>query len=237
MINRDTPPIHSGDNPGSLNLEVMENAQNYTSYIGRLVSSTLPLSGLIIDFGAGDGKQTQKICAPSSRVICIESDSRRITELRAMGYAVCSSLGELEDQKVACIFSINCIEHIADDANLIHQFGRVLMHSGQLVLFVPALPMIYSKMDEVVGHYRRYTKRSLQSLLVSNGFEIDTIRYVDCLGVVASFLFKMRSGASGAPSGNSIWVYDRILFPISRVLDIGLKYVIGKNLFVIARKT
>ena len=237
-MNHHNLPLHNScENPGSSNLEVMEYAQNYTNYIGRLVSSNLPSDGFIIDFGAGDGRQTQKICRPSNRIICIESDSRRVADLMTMGYEVRSSLDDLDGKIACCIYSINCIEHIKNDEESVRQFNQVLTQGGILLLFVPALPSLYSKMDETVGHYRRYTKRGLQDLLTSNGFKIDVIRYVDSLGVIASFLFKARSSSSGTPSRRSILVYDQILFPVSRVIDVVLRNVIGKNLFVVAQKT
>jgi SAM-dependent methyltransferase len=225
-----------GENPGSSNLEIMDFANSYTSHVGKLISSALPANGLIIDFGAGNGKQTLKICRPSDRIVCVEPDPRRQIELKALGYSVQKSLSEIQDQTVSCLISVNCIEHVADDEKIVREFGRVLNTDGVLVIYVPALPILYSKMDIAVGHYRRYTKKRLDKVVVLGGFRVEQIRYVDSLGVLASLLFKMRSDSSGTPSKYSIWIYDRVLFPLSRVLDIGFNRVIGKNLLLVAKK-
>jgi SAM-dependent methyltransferase len=225
-----------GENPGSFNLEIMDFANSYTSHVGKLISSALPANGLIIDFGAGNGKQTLKICRPSDRIVCVEPDPRRQVELKALGYSVQKSLSEIQDQTVSCLISVNCIEHVADDEQIVREFGRVLNTDGVLVIYVPALPILYSKMDIAVGHYRRYTKKRLNNVVILGGFRVEQIRYVDSLGVLASLLFKMRSDSSGTPSKYSIWIYDRVLFPLSRVLDIGLNRVIGKNLLLVAKK-
>jgi hypothetical protein len=54
---------------------------------------------------------------------------------------------------------------------------------GIFFVYVPAVPWIYSSMDQLVGHYRRYTKDELVLKLKSAGFCIKRSEYVDFLGV------------------------------------------------------
>ena len=56
-------------NLGSENLDVMENAPTYLKHVATLIRKHLPESGFVIDFGAGNGKQTLLIREPSASEI------------------------------------------------------------------------------------------------------------------------------------------------------------------------
>lgn len=55
------------------------------------------------------------------------------------------------------------------------------------------------------------------------------------MGFFASLVFKMMS-TKGNISSKSVFIYDKSLFPISRVMDLFLDKWIGKNLEVVAVK-
>ncbi len=68
------------------------------------------------------------------------------------------------------------LEHIEDEAATVAHLSSLLKPSGVLVLSVPALPSLFGYHDEQLGHYRRYTRRTLRGALEST-FEIDRLRY------------------------------------------------------------
>ena len=116
----------------------------------------------------------------------------------------------------------------------------LLTTEGILAVYVPALPFLFSQLDHKVGHFRRYTKRELESKLLNSGYEVEKIEYVDSLGVLAALLTKAigYKNQAGLGSTRSLLIYDKVIFPISKVLDqMFMKHVLGKNLFVRARPT
>lgn len=223
-------------NPGSENLEIMREAANYLSFVGNLVSSHLPPTGPILEFGAGNGLQTGHVGVDRDRLVCVENDERMKKVLEFNGYRVLQRISELKDQRFSAAYSINCLEHIHDEDDSLSQLNSVLDESGRIVIFVPALPFLYSTMDARVGHFRRYTKQHLRSVVEGAGFRVEELHYVDVLGVVFSFIFKLLGIKSGSPSPFTVKVYDRLVFPISRRLDVVFRRIIGKNLIVVGTK-
>lgn len=223
-------------NPGSENLEIMREAANYLSFIGNLVSSHLPSKGRIVEIGAGNGLQTGYVGVERDRLHCVENDERMRRLLESAGYRVTNGLSELGDRQFSGAYSINCLEHIQDEHDLLSSICSVLEESGRIVIYVPALPFLYSTMDAKVGHFRRYTKQHLRLVVERAGFKVEKLRYVDVLGVVVSLGFKIMKVKSGAPSIIMVRMYDRFVFPLSRRLDVVFQKVVGKNLLVVASK-
>lgn len=116
---------------------------------------------------------------------------------------------------------------------------RALAKDGFLVIYVPAFQILFSKMDEKVGHYRRYSKKRLISALQGSGLEIVRCEYVDSIGFFASLILKvLKLGSGAATNGVILKMYDGLVFPLSRILDkIGMKHLFGKNILLIAQKS
>jgi ubiquinone/menaquinone biosynthesis C-methylase UbiE len=56
------------------------------------------------------------------------------------------------------------LEHIENDQRAMSELNRVCKPGGIIGITVPALKMLWSYHDELNGHYRRYTRNSLQAL-------------------------------------------------------------------------
>jgi SAM-dependent methyltransferase len=207
-------------------------APKYTSHVGVLVAKSLPMSGNLLELGSGDGQQTARVMLPTTRLTCIEQSPLRRNDLESSGYKVSIDLSGHIGSKSSALFTINCLEHIEDDLNVLKTIWDCLEPGGVLIIYVPAMPFLYSQMDYRVGHYRRYTKKSIYSKLKASGFTVSSFEYVDFLGVIASLTYKLLPNRSGEPSIRSVATYDRYFFPISRILDLLFKKFIGKNILV-----
>ncbi len=221
---------------GAENLELMENAIRYTSYVGKIVADELPPAGRVVEFGAGSGTQTSHVMSPTERLTCIEINPDLQAVLRSKGYQATGSLDDIPTASASGIYSINCLEHLEDDGAVLRQIYEKLTDDGTLVLYVPAMPILFSSMDKLVGHYRRYRRRELVALLAGAGFSVTTARYVDSVGVLPSLIYKTIPKASGEPSAKSLKFYDNYLFPVSLVVDKVAAKLFGKNVFVVAVK-
>ena len=99
--------------------------------------------------------------------------------------------------------------------------------------------ILWSKLDEVVGHYRRYEISKLRKLLKKAGFKIIKINYSDSLGFFITLIWRFlnKVNKNPLPSKRSLIFYDRFIFPFSRIIDsFGFKYLIGKNIVLVAKK-
>jgi SAM-dependent methyltransferase len=63
------------------------------------------------------------------------------------------------------IVCIDVLEHIQDDEAAVRKLALLLQPSGVFCLTVPALQWLFGYHDEMLGHYRRYNKKRLMTLL------------------------------------------------------------------------
>jgi SAM-dependent methyltransferase len=217
---------------GIANLEVMEEAVRYNGFLLGLIEPR----GRVLDFGAGSGTFARKLAARGVDVTCIEPDSGLRRELEAKGLRAHPNVEGVAGESIDLVYSFNVLEHIEDDAAALFGLRRVLKPGGRLLLYVPAFMVLYSAMDRRIGHVRRYTKNTLVDVVRRAGFTIDEVRYADSLGFLAALAFKAVGPRSGELNIRSVRFYDRYLFSLSRMLDVFLHPVIGKNLILRATK-
>ena len=130
---------------------------------------------------------------------------------------------------------INVLEHVLDDAAAIQSFYRMLRPGGHLLLFVPALPILFSKLDEELGHYRRYSLRRLIRIVTDANFDIVLGRYFDIMGVLPWFLIN-TIGRATRFNPYLAWLYDSAGVPLTRLLESLMPPMFGKNICMAARK-
>ena len=141
---------------------------------------------------------------------------------------------EREPESLDYVYTLNVLEHVPDDEALVRDVFSRLRRGGTFFIFVPAFPILWSRLDDYVEHQRRYRRSPMVAMLRRVGFVLECSRYADSLGFFAALLFGRRAKAE--ISRQSIWVYDRLLFPVSRFLDPALGHFFGKNLTVKCRK-
>jgi SAM-dependent methyltransferase len=215
-------------------LETMAAARNYNEFLAGEVLARAAGAKVAVDFGAGCGTYARALCERGLRVVCVEPDAKLRLALAARGLEHYENLGELPEQSVEYIFSLNVLEHIEDDqAALIEMYGR-LRPGGVLYLYVPAFPVLFTSMDRKVGHFRRYRRRPLVARLQQAGFEVREARYADSLGFFVTLLYRLIGSRQGELNPAALRFYDRVLFPLSRLLDRVLGRVLGKNLSLTA---
>ncbi len=74
------------------------------------------------------------------------------------------------DTAFDAIGMFDCLEHFPDDQRPLKKVRELLVPGGKVFLTVPAHMFLWTVMDEIFGHYRRYSKRELGESLESAGF-------------------------------------------------------------------
>lgn len=216
------------------------NLPRYNLDIVRKLSKEASPNSRVLEFGAGIGSLAQLWAKEnSSKPICLEIDPNLKKVIQGRGFECYSSLEAIEGQ-FDLIYSSNVLEHIEDDQKVIVQLYQKLKPSGILALYLPAFQCLYSDFDASIGHYRRYEKRELIHKLKSVDFNIEKCEYADSIGFFAWLTTKGNKHDHNTKQSNDgqLKFYDQYIFPISNVLDkFGLKYVFGKNLLAIAKKS
>ena len=230
-VDIETPP-HGGEN-----LEVMAEARNYNQFLCDLVSRYADGAASVVDFGAGIGTFSGCLDLAPQDVHCIETEAASREAILQRGFNAYSDAAELAPGSIPYVFTLNVLEHIEDDAAAVEDLFGLLKPGGRLFVYVPAFSILFTSMDSHVGHHRRYRLRELVRLIEGAGFVVEKSAYTDALGFFATLLFKLFDKPEPAPlNPKLVRFYDRLIFPLSRLLSVPLAKVLGKNVYVVARK-
>jgi len=220
--------------------KALAEARNYRAALLREFSPYL--QGSVIEVGAGIGQITAELRENSSinRLCSIEPNAAFHTQAQARFPDLDLILGTISDLKQRenwnAILSVNVLEHIeADDAELATYHRLLQPAKGTLCLFVPARPEIYAPIDRDFGHFRRYTRSTLDSKLQRAGFAVKRIRYYNLAGY---FLWWLNFCLLGKRSFNSqaVRLFDRMLFPAIHWAETQISVPpIGQSLLAVAQ--
>lgn len=231
--------------PG-LELELFSRAANWKNYVRHVLERHVV--GDVLEVGAGIAGTTRVLCDGRPGIsswLCLEPDPGQEARIRAaiadgLLPATCRSRrGVIADLPAEPAFDtilyMDVLEHIEDDRAEVAAAAGRLRPGGHLVILVPAYDWLFSELDVAVGHYRRYTRRSLAAV-VDPTLEQVSLRYLDLLGILAvlgnRLVLRRRM-----PSAAQIATWDRLIVPVSRyLLDPCSGYRAGKSLLGIWRK-
>ncbi len=140
----------------------------------------------VMEFGAGMGNLTKILCPTREMYIASDIDGEHLARL-ATKLSNLPQLsvhtGDLErpDQfdpyssKLDTTVCLNVLEHVKDDIQGLETMKKVLAPGGRAIVLVPEGQSVYGKLDEVLGHYRRYSKDELRDKMRSVGFEVEDV--------------------------------------------------------------
>jgi glycosyltransferase involved in cell wall biosynthesis len=73
------------------------------------------------------------------------------------------------------VVCLNVVEHLEDDVAALKNIRKSLEKDGRAIILVPNGPELYGTLDEVLGHYRRYTREQLLTACRNAGFTVEKI--------------------------------------------------------------
>jgi ubiquinone/menaquinone biosynthesis C-methylase UbiE len=80
------------------------------------------------------------------------------------------------DEAMDLVVAYDVLEHIADDKSATNEIARVLRRGGTALIAVPCDMKLWSEHDTAVGHFRRYDREGLLSVLSSAGLRIEEVK-------------------------------------------------------------
>jgi SAM-dependent methyltransferase len=214
----------------------MREAERYNRFLADLVMRHRTGSGPALDFDAGSGTFAALLRDRGLSVRCLEPDGHLQQLIEGQGLDVIGEVAAIPDGSVDYVYSLNVLEHIEDDRAALAEIQRMLRPGGRLLLYVPAFQVLFSSMDERVGHFRRYRRRALSDLVRAAGLHVEHSAYADSVGFLAALVYRFMGDQSGAISGAQVRTYDRFVFPVSRAFDRLFGKAFGKNVYLVAVK-
>jgi SAM-dependent methyltransferase len=81
-----------------------------------------------------------------------------------------------DDASFDAVFALEVFEHVPDDERAFAEVARILVPGGLLVLSVPLHMERWTRLDQMIGHERRYEPDELHRKLTTAGFEVRRYR-------------------------------------------------------------
>jgi SAM-dependent methyltransferase len=141
----------------------------------------------LMDAGAGACGFLASVLAweglPAERVLGLEASAQAAAVGRGRGVPVLeadlSRIGSLAlPTRPDAITMLDVLEHLDDPVTVLREARRLCRPGGHLVILVPALQMLWSRWDELLGHHRRYDRPLLREQLRASGWELVSLRYL-----------------------------------------------------------
>ncbi len=221
-------------------LTLFADAVNWKNYWSNTLE---PLVGdKVLEVGAGIGSNTALLRRRNQNWTALEPDQTQANKIEN-SYPnddkleiVCGFLSDISAEKqYDTLIYIDVLEHIEDDLAEVKAAMMRLKTGGKLIVLSPAHQRFFSPFDKAVGHFRRYNKAMLRGLTPSNA-AIEKLFYMDSVGCLASYANAVLLEAS-MPTKRQIWLWDKFMVPISKVLDVLFNYSVGKTVIAVWKKT
>jgi hypothetical protein len=111
---------------------------------------------------------------------------------------------------------------------------ELLQPKGHLIVLSPAYNFAFSPFDKAIGHYRRYTAKTLKAVIPHN-LKLVQLQYMDSIGFFASIANKLLLKQK-YPSEKQVRTWDKLMIPVSKWTDKIFFHSFGKSILGIWRK-
>ncbi len=236
-------PLPKGTDVIDDSLDLIEGLYEYNHWI---YSQLRPYLGSeILEVGSGTGNITRFLSMHASRVVGIEpvtSFADRFRDrLSHMSHVSCIE-GYLQDvpepkddaARFDTVVSCNVLEHIEDHVAAVRSMADQLREGGRTIIFVPAGPYALGRLDRELGHYRRYTLRSLRSTMEAAGLEWEYGRYSNMVGLAGWWFNSVILRRKHVPAKQATF-FDKLV-PMISAIERLLPLPCGQSVWGVARK-
>jgi SAM-dependent methyltransferase len=175
--------IYKPDEYGSNILVSLANVPNFNRWMASAVRPHL--GARVLEIGAGIGNMTRILCPrdcyTASDINPLYLDYLRVSfggrpylDVKRIDVSNPRDFDGLTG-RYDTVVALNVLEHVSDDLSALHNIYTALVPGGKAIILVPQNPDLQGTLDEVLGHQRRYTRATLEGILVRAGFATDTM--------------------------------------------------------------
>jgi 2-polyprenyl-3-methyl-5-hydroxy-6-metoxy-1,4-benzoquinol methylase len=134
----------------------------------------LPANGsLIFEVGCGNGIVMNQLEKELNYTVdgCDLNVKALSMALPSKGRKMVYNIFDLKEDllgKYDGLLLLDVLEHINDDVSFLETAAKYVKPGGIIIINVPAHQWLYSNYDQVVGHVRRYSTKSLRELIIAS---------------------------------------------------------------------
>lgn len=227
----------------------MSDATNYHRYQWDLFAALL--GRRVIEIGPGFGQYTRRMLDSGRAVFACDLDQRHLDDLHRSisSDALCSQQLDLQNPGAAVgvlrafepdtVILLNVLEHIQGDQSALEFLRSIVPIGSRLILLVPSHQWLYNGLDRQAGHFRRYTRSTLQETAVKAGWQPVGCRYVNAPGIpgwllagAVSRYCSPREQLDANSTNLLVRLYDRWFTGLSRAADPLFGRLCGLSVFL-----
>jgi len=143
-----------------------------------------------------------------------------------------------QENKFKTIICFNVLEHIENHQIALENMLNTLSAGGHILLFVPAFQALYTELDRLAGHYRRYTISTLRCLTERCEGEIVEWSYFNFIGGIGWWVnkFMAHQSLNDQAVNTQIRFFNKFILPLSKLIQPLTRKFFGQSLYAIIRK-
>ena len=202
----------------------------------------------ILDWGCGTGRN-YFILREFGNVLGVDSSKHYIKINKKKGILNVLQTNDINEFKPEIDFDLvtnfDVLEHIKKDKEYLEKVNNLLKTNGYILITVPAYQFIWTKLDQVLGHHRRYNKKEINLLLEKTGYEIIKSSYFFMIlspAFIIVRLFQKYFDKSGSLEKNVVnlpRVINKFFIFLLKLESLLIKFTslpFGTSIIVLARK-
>jgi glycosyltransferase involved in cell wall biosynthesis len=226
---------------GSAILHSLSHARRFNRWMVKLIEPYLGMR--IVEIGAGIGNISRQL-PQREKLVVTDVDPTylylldrafsgneivRVERFDLTDDGHIDDVGRGANDTVVCL---NVLEHIEDEEAAVARMKQLLEKDGRLILLVPQHQWLYGSYDELVGHYRRYSKAHMRCVMNKADLEIEYMGNFNFLSI-PGWWFNACLLKSKKMSRLQLKLYDTIV-PIMRMVEYALPLP-GLSLICVAK--
>ncbi|MCE5270139.1 class I SAM-dependent methyltransferase [bacterium] len=167
-----------------------------TAILHNVFDQFMPKNSKILNLGSGPGG-IGNLASDYGWVADLDIDLKNLlkdssvknrTKICADGFSL-----PIKANSIDVLICLDVLEHIEEDTLFLKEIKRVLNNmEGRLFLTVPAYSWMWSSHDDILGHRKRYTKKTLLRIMTNMGFQIQYITYYNTVLFPLSILNTIK---------------------------------------------
>ncbi len=148
----------------------------------RLLKRFCPAPGHLVEGGIGSGRNLVEFQELGYDVTGFDVMPESVEHVRHRGIkdVRLHDLGQpwpVAKGSLKAVVLLDVLEHVQDPTQVLKYVHEALADDGAVIITVPAYPWLYSRWDEQLGHFRRYTVREFRSHAASAGFRVQWLNH------------------------------------------------------------
>ena len=133
----------------------------------------------VADIGAGAGHLGNWIRVRDTGLsYFFEEELKSVEDILVQKFGESNRLRSTDPLEVDLVVLLDVLEHIENDSEFLRIVRERMRVNSKILVTVPAGKFLFSWWDSELGHFRRYNKKTLNSLFVSAGFSKISVAYL-----------------------------------------------------------